>query len=691
MLKLHKLDGERFRSFVEPFNIQFPSRGLTLIRGLNKTTGDSSAAGKSSLILAIQHLLGGAPFPATELQSWYAEKSFSIGLELNSDNVPFRIERGTGLKVWTNGELVKGGAKAGEAAIDNLFGLDAKLRTAVTYRPQRRPGMFLNLTASEKSQFLAKLLNLDLYEHEAKLATNRANELTKNVLAAKTNVETYSEIAYQHRNQLETLSNLGLLDNLIAIQKRREFDVVEILPKITLELKEHLGHLAEIEQEIEQEIVAETNKLHQTAIIQPDQQYLKTTEQNLTKLDNSIYEISLAEKIRATEFNNQKLAFTKLIASKTHHQKELDRLKNQFKELIRQIDILESAICYTCNQPWITDSAQANLETLRQNKESIRSKVLEIQAALKNISSTEQSLKELTWEPNPQISLLEDTRSKIEKELNDYRNQILAKQAAATRELSQKETAAKVMVEQKYWDKKLEHHSRIKTLEAAKEKHQTELYEIKNKLNKLEMDRNQRVSKESDLDSAASKLTEYTSKLNKLTDEVSAELDFAGLVGRDGFLGVIFDEILDEITERTNGILEQVSNVRHVSLEFGSENETQSGTIQKKITPKISINGHEASLEAGASGGMYTSIELAVDLAVGDVISRRRGKALPGWLILDEAFNGLGHKSKETALEVLSGHSGDRLILVVDHTSETIGSYDKVIDVICENDRSMIL
>ena len=50
------------------------------------------------------------------------------------------------------------------------------------------------------------------------------------------------------------------------------------------------------------------------------------------------------------------------------------------------------------------------------------------------------------------------------------------------------------------------------------------------------------------------------------------------------------------------------------------------------------------------------AVELGVDLAVADVISRRRG-AYPNFLILDECLDGLGGVAKESALQMLEEYA----------------------------------
>jgi DNA repair exonuclease SbcCD ATPase subunit len=154
-------------------------------------------------------------------------------------------------------------------------------------------------------------------------------------------------------------------------------------------------------------------------------------------------------------------------------------------------------------------------------------------------------------------------------------------------------------------------------------------------------------------------------------------------------LGVIFDDVLAEITTATNNVLERVANVSHLTFQFDSTKETKTGNITQRIIPVIYSHGRKVSFNAGISGGMQTSVELAVDLAVAEVVGRRRG-TYPGFLILDEPFEGLGGTSKEAALEMLRVYASDRLLLVVDHSSEIGASFSQVIEIVQEDGRSKI-
>jgi ABC-type molybdenum transport system ATPase subunit/photorepair protein PhrA len=87
---------------------------------------------------------------------------------------------------------------------------------------------------------------------------------------------------------------------------------------------------------------------------------------------------------------------------------------------------------------------------------------------------------------------------------------------------------------------------------------------------------------------------------------------------------------------------------------------------------------------------MQTAVELAVDLAVGEVVTRRRG-LYPSWLILDESFDGLGGAAKESCLEMLQQIAAQKLVLVVDHDATFQGLFSNIIQVEQVDGRSRIV
>ena len=146
-VRVKQIEWSNFRSFVGRHVVSLPETGLVLVKGANRDTGGSSAAGKTSFLLVIQHLMKICPYPSTELQSWFTEDAPETkGLFTSSDG-DIELRRGKGAtKLKIDGNAIKGGSKIVEARLDEIIGLDDKLRRQVTYRGQRKPGMFLSMS-----------------------------------------------------------------------------------------------------------------------------------------------------------------------------------------------------------------------------------------------------------------------------------------------------------------------------------------------------------------------------------------------------------------------------------------------------------------------------------------------------------------------------------------------------------------
>ena len=161
--------------------------------------------------------------------------------------------------------------------------------------------------------------------------------------------------------------------------------------------------------------------------------------------------------------------------------------------------------------------------------------------------------------------------------------------------------------------------------------------------------------------------------------ELQVEFDFTKIVGKKGFLGSIFDEVLREIETSINTKLTVVANMAHVTFAFKTESLDSKGQTKKSITPIVNINGNETSL-AALSGGMMSTLELITDLATKEVIESRTGTAI-GWYFADEVFNGQGQPTKEACLDILKQCSQSRALFVIDHHSEMREYFNKVIDI----------
>jgi len=171
-------------------------------------------------------------------------------------------------------------------------------------------------------------------------------------------------------------------------------------------------------------------------------------------------------------------------------------------------------------------------------------------------------------------------------------------------------------------------------------------------------------------------------KLKLATEEANLAIEqhSAELLGRGGFLGCIFDEILQDIEVRTNDMLSYFPNARHFTVTISSNKLVKTkGTTKKEISVTISRNGLDVDLDDNLSGGQQGAIELCSDLAAAEAIRSRSGCAVQ-WTGLDEVMEGLGPSEKMAVIEMIKSRVKG-LVLMIDHATEIKESFDRTVNI----------
>lgn len=361
-----------------------------------------------------------------------------------------------------------------------------------------------------------------------------------------------------------------------------------------------------------------------------------------------------------------------------------NKLRADTDRVQAEIDQLEKNVCPTCQREW--DDVAAKLQDLRIELEQIHGETEELKYVQEELDRVKAEFQELprTLEPNPKIAqmraALEKCRTDMEAEECKgsvaQSNEIIriAKELKAARDARDALTAQSYAQSAAERDKVLAGIENLKAMangeRTSKNRLETTRYKLAEEVGAIRERRQQ-------IEIAGAQANGLLDQLGPLQVELARWQDFSHLTGREAFRGKFFDEALDAISAEANSILASIANTRNVTIQFKTDEETAEGKERQEIVPVITINGHK---HGRPSGGMTSAIELAVDLAVGRIIAERTG-VCPGWLILDESFDGLGPREKETCLEILQTYAHDRLVIVVDHASETQGLFTQKVTV----------
>ena len=624
MIRLKKLELYNFRSFKGNHLVDFPEKGLVLIKGIAGPNESTSGVGKSALLSAIAYAFDYCPFPATKIQNWFDSDPFWVKLTFAIDNDSYVLTRGPSkLSLSINGQEVKGGKSVVELKFKDLLRISPDMLEAVTYRQQRTRSLFFSKTDSKKKEFLSKILGLEEIEE----AYNKAHTIV--------------------------LSKAIQIDFLKQLIESAEKDIAQLVEPEKWEIPPEYFTYAWLTEEFEQDSVYINWKIN----LLKEKIDFKIAER-ANKIAN-IGAIFLSEIEKAKKaIENYKSKFD--VKEKMRIQKEYDlipELKKEKKKLESELALLNANTCHTCNRIWHDNAIKSKIDTRNGRLELINS-VINKESELFNALS--------------ELIIQERDENKVQNELyyapKELENQ---KNKAISEEIAKEDLF-------------------ITRLQKLQNKLISESGKIVNKRVDYNTKNAAILGNKALYERVALNYTQIkTEKLNnvlKLTNELSLSIkeknekqDFCDLIGKAGFLGSIFEEVLNDISFKISDILKSVPNVSNCTIQFQSSTETEKGVSRSKITPVVYRDGVETIPDL-LSGGQLSSLELATDLAVASVIQARTGK-LPCWLIEDEAFDGLSNIDKENCLELLKKHAADKLIMIVDHSTEVKEFFDKVIDI----------
>lgn len=667
---------------------------MDLIRGVNLDTGGSSGAGKSAIGLAIAYVLDvGMPFAAKDQRCWYGTGAMSVALTLIASDGIHKVSRGSQYSLTgPDGKSVTG-AQAVAEGLKRLFGVYPDMLGPLVYKPQSKSGRFLWMDPADKRDFLAKVLNLQELEEVATNARLNVGPLAEKAQTAEYRLKAADDLVRNLAIKLtvETVDEGPLTDTLAKVDA--DLQAAEAAAR-RLETDE--GPLAAQRQLVQRE--AEAPYLEREAAADAARkEFVVAVPQELSAAlqsgENRLMDLRRRDQDVAAAVSAQR---NQLAAQIGRGQAELAQRPRLFQEQEAkraELKKMEAEVCPTCERPgW-----KENTSRRRQ----LEDRLAAIAGELSGLEQQERILEAnrvmavgMVHKLDPKIDAFQQVVTNIRQQIDATREgQRLQQLALADAwRLAQDERRAAGQLAVQNFDAQTgalrrQYKLALDRVGILRGKHSEATLALK--LTKQENERRQRdyLSRKAELAAAEVALETARGEALDSAQTVAAERDLVVMVR--GFLTAIFDEILAAISDRANAILGAVANTAHVNLRFFTEAINGKGETRQQITTACTVGGFEADLESGNSGGMFSSVDLAVDRALAEIIGER-SNCRPGWVFLDEAWEGLDAVSKESCMEMLRKRSEDQLILVIDHGAETKELFDQTIDVKFSNGISTV-
>lgn len=675
--------------------------GLVLLEG-------PSGAGKTTLFQGLSHALMFGDFSQGEIQSWGSDEKPHVEVGLSVGDERHSVSR-TGSTWAIDGKKAAGAALATAAVRGFVGGLSPELVRTLTYLRQNERKDFLSLDSSGKYEFLASLLpEISALEDFGEEAKKKAEALRLEMEKSVGVMSTLRPILQVSMDQLQIEegnlkdANLKQTDgaaHLVALRAAAAEDKAKFEVRVK-EIDTAIFGLKISEDEnvksLDSKILdVEARRLEVLRGFKPQ-----------AKPETKVKRAEVSEKLRTCQMHllaeeakekAQKFAADSTCQDLWKKEKQIDAdIKILQAKLLRIPTLAEEEksllahICPTCSRQWEggqvrLDAVRAELAALRdlaktksqQEEEKARVFKARAEAIWKGPSDLTEKLREIQTLLSAEAAFLDAQMRTEEKDWErDFSKVYLD---PLQREINEIRKQKDELVSA--------HRIKVDELRASR----PPVPKTDEEINKMQI---QVAVSQRDAAALAEKIEkrrtthrEMETKIRfeeehqkQLAEERRLESAIAEVLSKRGFLSMIFQELLDEISQEANKILSQVANVSEVSIAFVTESETADGRVKREIRVTSTVRGHPTSLQAGVSGGMANAIRLAVQLAIRRVVSRRMG-VYPSWLILDEPFDGMGPAEKEMVMELLSQASRDELILVVDHATEFKGMFSQIVKV----------
>ncbi len=681
MLKLKKLQFSGIGRFVDEQSIDFTSLGnLIQVDGQNLNTGGSSGSGKTTIFNALDYLLGLNDTPNTVLQSRLTKEGISVTGLFDLDGKDLKISRIKGkLSVDLDGDLTFGSSKLSEERLDQILAMPRHLFRPMLHKRQKEGGFFLQFTPKEINDFLTDCLGLGDFRLKLDIIEKNVKELTDSITLNKTSLDS---LKAAHQSTCDALDALGQ-------PPAREVDR-DMVVALKVKSDASLEALKALEKQYTEKNIELEKERPNVQFPAYDNTVLEGHQKTLEDLHAQLSTLQLAEKERQSKVQ-------RLISEKTLRKNSLSYVVNQgevakaeAKTAMVQLQKIRDSICPTCEQNWATENAKKTEALLLTNISSYKEKISQGIAAIEKITQITAEIDALTLELNskpfgaPEIearigsyslligaekkkaanhhlensvkskALLDDFATKQQELLQKY-SQVIA-QLRGQADIDRRTLDAAIGKMKAYEEAKNRHNSTKDTLHAQEQAHKKKIEELA--------------------------LTVLGS---------TKRLEFAEEIKRaiKSYVSCSFDDALEIIGDTATRIIRSIPNMANATIKLEGVKETKEGKVKEEVNVIIGVDGEENIPIKSLSGGERTSTDLAIDLAVLDLIESKSGKGTD-LFIMDEPFQALDSVNAEQILEMLKNSNVNKTIIIVDHNPITKEFIDDKIIAIREGEYSRI-
>lgn len=717
-LDLNYLNLSAFRNFDKNQEITLPVNQVIAIVGKDKDEGGSNGTGKSSFSMSPLVNLFGAKFAGMSiknLENRYLNEVARIVGKYTLDGVELIVDRTLGGKLsFTYGGVANKDGKAEDvqAALNEILKIKPEQLEVLSSKPQGEMGGFLLMPDAEKKDFLSSFFDVSFVEKAKDDADLELTTKTKSLTSLNGKLQyindSYKTLCEEHikafdaymavntdayradiqalKNQWATLdSNRIALDTLNS-QSTEDFTAYAMtLPDVARVRDESNTKIAALNAQLSNTTTQMAEQTAKIAELEGKILSVPGTPQSLLDQEAKINDI-----LRGFEDRRNKI--NKLNGSLVMTEMKLTMTQTQLNQAKEELDLADNAKCSSCGSPLSAEKTQerrakieASIVTLQNSIGPITNDIDTIKKQMSELTVSEEDQRQGQAFKDAILAQIaafkaENSPESLRKELQSVRLVLgtlsMTKTSIESSIQSESKTVAYAIGKVK--DTLSQHLSSIKldllNLKDTITNKEAQVTALLNEVTRIEKTKeNSRAEHE-----------KLTKEQSQLTDDIEVLNHVTKVTSKTGFVGYIFDSMLEDLNSEINENLKLIPNVRKFSLQFSSDKITKStGAVSKAITYQINSGSEKVEWET-LSGGEKLSMILAVDESLDSVLSKRIGIKI-GWKFLDEQFFWIDENSKEAILDFYRTKASDRAYFIVDHASEFNAAFDNKIVIVKEN------
>lgn len=676
-MKLKVLTLQNFLS-IKSAELSLDNKGLVMIQGVNcdDKNFDNNGSGKSSIIEGVVYALFGKTvrgLVGDSVVNRVVSKNMKVTLELEDDDgtqykiLRFRkhYENKNQSLLFRNGvNVTPKSEKDFNIFIEKLLQMDFLTFTSSilysehsfkfsTATDSELKGAFDTMlgfeflnACQEKAKELhkSKVFDLQMLDRNNKQSQDLLESYEGDEVVFSRNIQTEAE-----ETKLKVSAKREVMENLLASST----EVSGELKHLDEEIESASALVVSLEKELEQ---LKTDNLKARDDV-------KALSDEIIKVNRDIsgWEGKL-------EANSSKISSA---------ERTLKRLVKDSKTLGDKIQSTLQTVgepCVTCGSPISKDKIQVVVAELRKQKRQIDIESEDVEEELEGLEEEGKRLRGLidNWSESGRV--LQKLKKKAEMEGNsDKQDECQARLSKAIKALANLEGTKRTMELKRSMglEKLKEVEGEIAVLENKKSLWEPKLEELRVKIKSLR-----------------SELESYLETRLGLEKEISQLIFWVDAFGQKGIKSLLLDDVTPFLNRRVNKYLQFLTD-DSIEVKFTTQQALKSGEMRDKFGVTV-LNKLGGDAYIGNSGGERKRIDLAISLALQDLVASRSTKKL-NIVFYDEVFDMLDQTGVERAVALIQETSQSReSVFVITHNAEMKSYFDKIITVTKSGGQSTI-